>query len=85
MLSAELKISYSSLQWGVIEVDTERIKQAGQFLGKLPLWLSELSLASAQRSDFEASKGKILLIDDFPLETAGKSEAFLHNLKRIAL
>lgn len=85
LLSAELKISYSSLQWGVIEVDTERIKQAGQFLGKLPLWLSELSLASAQRSDFEASKGQILLIDDFPLETAGKSEEFLHNLKRIAL
>lgn len=85
LLSAELKISYSSLQWGVIEVDTERIKQAGQFLGKLPLWLSELSLASAQRSDFEASKGQILLIDDFPLETAGKSEAFLLNLKRIAL
>lgn len=85
LLSAELKISYSSLQWGVIEVDTERIKQAGQFLGKLPLWLSELSLASAQRSDFEASKGQILLIDDFPLETAGKIEEFLLNLKRIAL
>ena len=85
LLSAELKIPYSSLQWGVIEGDTERIKRAGQFLGKLPLWLSELSLASAQRSDFEASKGQILLIDDFPLETAGKSEGFLLNLKRIAL
>ena len=85
MLSAELKISYSSLQWGIIEGDKERIKRAGQVLGKLPLWLSELSLASAQWSDFEASKGQILLIDDFPFETAGKSEEFLLNLKRIAL
>ncbi|WP_428044552.1 hypothetical protein [Candidatus Avelusimicrobium fimicolum] len=84
LLSAELKISYSSLQWGVIGGDTERIKRAGQFLGKLPLWLSELSLASARWSDFEASKGQILLIDDFPLETEEKSEAFWHNLKRIA-
>lgn len=85
LLSAELKISYSSLQWGIIEGDKERIKRAGQVLGKLPLWLSELSLASAQWSDFEASKGQILLIDDFPFETAGKSEEFLLNLKRIAL
>lgn len=85
LLSAELKISYSSLQWGVIEVDTERIKQAGQFLGELPLWFSDLNSVTAQRNDFEASKGQLLLIDDFPLETAGKSEAFLHNLKRIAL
>ena len=85
LLSAELKISYSSLQWGIIEGDKERIKRVGQVLGKLPLWLSELSLASAQWSDFEASKGQILLIDDFPFETAGKSEEFLLNLKRIAL
>lgn len=85
LLSAELKISYSSLQWGVIEGGTEHIKRAGQFLGRLPLWFSELSLASAQWSDFETSKGQILLIDDFPLETAGKSEEFLLNLKRIAL
>lgn len=85
LLSAELKISYSSLQWGVIGGDTEHIKRAGQFLGRLPLWLSELSLPSAQWSDFETSKGQVLLIDAFPLEIGGKSEGFFLNLKRIAL
>ena len=85
LLSAELKMSVSSLRWGVEEHDLERVKTAGHVLQNLPLWFSELSLASAQRSDFEASKGQILLIDDFPLETAGKSEEFLLNLKRIAL
>ena len=85
LLSAELKMSVSSLRWGVEEHDLERVKTAGHVLQNLPLWFSDLNSVTAQRNDFEASKGQILLIDDFPLETAGKSEAFLLNLKRIAL
>lgn len=85
LLSAELKMSVSSLRWGVEEHDLERVKTAGQVLQNLPLWFSDLNSVTAQRNDFEASKGQILLIDDFPLETAGKIEEFLLNLKRIAL
>lgn len=85
LLSAELKMSVSSLRWGVEEHDLERVKTAGHVLQNLPLWFSDLNSVTAQRNDFEASKGQILLIDDFPLETAGKIEEFLLNLKRIAL
>lgn len=85
LLSAELKMSVSNLRWGVEEHDLERVKTAGHVLQNLPLWFSDLNSVTAQRNDFEASKGQILLIDDFPLETAGKIEEFLLNLKRIAL
>lgn len=85
LLSAKLKMSYSTLQWGVVEDGKERVKEAGESLKTLPLWLSELNFDSARLDDFESSKGQILLIDEFRLESGGKSEEFLRNLKRIAL
>ena len=85
LLSAKLKMSYSILRWGVVEEGKERVKKAGESLKTLPLWLSELNFDSARLDDFESSKGQILLIDEFRLESGGKSEEFLRNLKRIAL
>lgn len=85
LLSAELKMSYSTLRWGAVTEEKARVKQASQYVKNLPLWLSDLELNLARWSDFELSKGQILLIDGFLFERGGKGEEFLRNLKRIAL
>lgn len=85
LLSAELKMSVSSLRWGVDENDRERVKNAGHILQMLPLLFSDLNPATAQRCDFEASAGQVLVVDDLPLEKMKDSEKFLQDLKQVAV
>ena len=85
LLSAELKMSVSSLRWGVEEHDLERVKTAGNVLQNLPLWFSDLNLVTAQRNDFEASAGQVLVVDDLPLKEMKESETFLQDLKQVAV
>lgn len=85
LLSAELKMSVSSLRWGVEEHDLERVKTAGHVLQNLPLWFSDLNSVTAQRNDFEASAGQVLVVDDLPLKEMKESETFLQDLKQVAV
>lgn len=85
LLSAELKMSVSSLRWGVEEHDLERVKTAGHVLKNLPLRFSDLNSVTAQRNDFEASAGQVLVVDDLPLKEMKESETFLQDLKQVAV
>ena len=76
LLSAELKLSVSSLCWGVDANDLELVKIAGHVLQNLPLWFSDLNPVTAQLCDFETSAGQVLVVDDWPLKEMKERKIF---------